>query len=384
MALHFSQEEFDRRKAATLAKMADQKLDAMLLFAQESMYWISGYDTFGYCFFQCLVLQKSGEMTLLTRSADLRQAQLTSNIEDIRTWVDRGNATPAIQLREMLDDLGLLGATLGVEYDTHGLTAANGRALDEALRTFADCKDASNVIPPLRAIKSVDELAYVRKAGELSDLALTEALPLITAGADEGKILATMQGVIFEGGGDYPANEFIMGSGPDALLCRYKAGRRKLDAQDQITLEWAAAYRHYHVPMMRTVVVGQPTTRHEKLFETAREALKAVEEAMRPGNTFGDVFDAHANVVDAAGEQAHRLNACGYSVGARFSPSWMEWPMFYRNNNAVISPNMTLFAHMILMDSENNIAMCPGHSYITTEGAPEPLSKLPIEMLVKK
>ncbi len=384
MALHFSQEEFDRRKAATMAKMSDQKLDAMLLFAQESMYWLSGYDTFGYCFFQCLVLQKNGEMTLLTRSADLRQAQLTSNIEDIRTWVDRGNASPAIQLREMLDDLGLLGATFGIEYDTHGLTAANGRALDEALRTFADCKDASNLIPPLRAIKSVDELAYVRIAGELSDLALTEALPLITAGADEGKILATMQGVIFEGGGDYPANEFIMGSGPDALLCRYKAGRRKLDSQDQITLEWAAAYRHYHVPMMRTVIVGQPTTRHEKLFETAKEALNAVEEAMRPGNTFGDVFDAHAGVVDAAGEQAHRLNACGYSVGARFSPSWMEWPMFYRNNDAVISPNMTLFTHMILMDSDNNIAMCPGHSYITTESAPEPLSKLPIEMLVKK
>ncbi|HAT85066.1 M24 family metallopeptidase [Cohaesibacter gelatinilyticus] len=384
MALHFSQEEFDRRKAATMAKMSDQKLDAMLLFAQESMYWLSGYDTFGYCFFQCLVLQKNGEMTLLTRSADLRQAQLTSNIEDIRTWVDRGNASPAIQLREMLDDLGLLGATFGIEYDTHGLTAANGRALDEALRTFADCKDASNLIPPLRAIKSVDELAYVRIAGELSDLALTEALPLITAGADEGKILATMQGVIFEGGGDYPANEFIMGSGPDALLCRYKAGRRKLDSQDQITLEWAAAYRHYHVPMMRTVIVGQPTTRHEKLFETAKEALNAVEEAMRQGNTFGDVFDAHAGVVDAAGEQAHRLNACGYSVGARFSPSWMEWPMFYRNNDAVISPNMTLFTHMILMDSDNNIAMCPGHSYITTESAPEPLSKLPIEMLVKK
>ncbi|MCV6576427.1 MAG: Xaa-Pro peptidase family protein [Cohaesibacter sp.] len=384
MALHFTPEEFERRKAATLAKMADQKLDAMLIFAQESMYWLSGYDTFGYCFFQCLVLQKSGAMTLLTRSADLRQAQLTSNIEDIRTWIDRGNANPAVQLRELLDDLGLLGACLGVEYDTHGLTAANGRALDEALRSFADCKDASLLIPPLRTIKSVEELSYVRQAGALSDLALTEALPLMTAGADEGKILATMQGAIFEGGGDYPANEFILGSGPDALLCRYKAGRRILDSQDQITLEWAAAYRHYHVPMMRTVVIGKATKRHEKLFETAKEALLAVEEAMRPGKTFGDVFDAHANVMDKAGEQAHRLNACGYSVGARFSPSWMEWPMFYRNNDAEISPNMTLFAHMILMDSENNIAMCPGHSYITTEGAPEPLSKLPIELLVNK
>ncbi len=49
-----------------------------------------------------------------------------------------------------------------------------------------------------------------------------------------------------------PANEFIIGSGRDALLCRYKSGRRKLSKRDQLTLEFAGVYRHYHAAFMRT------------------------------------------------------------------------------------------------------------------------------------
>ena len=79
----------------------------------------------------------------------------------------------------------------------------------------------------------------------------------------------------------------------------------------------------------------------------------------------------------------HRLNACGYSLGARYAPSWMDWPMFYRDNPAIIAPGMVLFAHMILMDSDAGAAMCLGRTYLTTEGAPEPLSRHGTEMLVR-
>ena len=51
MALHFSKEEFSKRKANILESMKEQKLDALLMFRQESMYWLTGYDTFGYVFF---------------------------------------------------------------------------------------------------------------------------------------------------------------------------------------------------------------------------------------------------------------------------------------------------------------------------------------------
>jgi Xaa-Pro dipeptidase len=286
-------------------------------------------------------------------------------------------------LRELLNDLDLLGCRIGIEYQTHGLTAANGRKLDEQLTAFGQLVDISGIVDKLRVLKSPAEIVFSRKAAELSDEALDAALKLVKAGADEGVILAAMQSAIFAGGGDYPANEFIVGSGEDALLCRYKSGRRKLTKNDQLTLEWAGVYRHYHAPMMRTILTGKASKRHQELYDAAHEALEAVEAAMTPDFTFGDVFDAHAKVMEAHELTRHRLNACGYSVGARFTPSWMDMPMFYSGNPERIQPDMTLFAHMIIMDSDSNTAMTLGRTYLTTNGQAEPLSRQSLDLIVK-
>jgi len=381
MALAFDREEYDRRRDAVLAEMKARDLDALLLFAPESHYWLTGYDTFGYCFFQCLILMRDGRFVLLTRLPDMRQARHTSLIEDIRVWSDEAGGNRTKRLKDLLFDLDLLGAKLGVETNTHGLTAAHGKALDEALQSFAAAADVSDLVPTLRAVKSPAEIACVRKAASLADAAWEAGVAEIRPGADEGRILAAMQGAVFEGGGDYPGNSFIIGSGEDALLCRYKSGRRTLSEQDQLTLEFAGAYRHYHAAMMATLTIGPATDRHRELFDVASSALSRVEGAMQPGSTFSDVFDAHARVVDGAGLQPARMNACGYSLGARYAPSWMDPPMFYRGNKTAIRPNMVLFAHMILMDDTTGTAMTLGRSYITTDDAPEPLSKVPVSLV---
>ncbi|WP_107675825.1 Xaa-Pro peptidase family protein [Agrobacterium sp. LAD9] len=381
MALHFELSEFDARRERLLAKMAEEKLDALLLFAQESMYWLTGYDTFGYCFFQTLVVKSDGSMTLLTRSADLRQARNTSIVENILIWVDRPNADPTLDLKNLLSDLDLLGAKIGVEYDTHGMTGRVARLLDNQFASFCQMSDASYLVSTLRLVKSPAEIAYARKAGQLADDALDAALPLIKPGADEAAILAAMQGAVLAGGGDYPANEFIIGSGADALLCRYKAGRRRLDDKDQLTLEWAGVSAHYHAAMMRTVVIGEQDFRQKELNSACLQNLTAIEEVLHPGKTFGDVFDVHARVMDERGLTRHRLNSCGYSLGARFSPSWMEHQMFHAGNPQEITADMTLFVHMIVMDSDSGTAMTLGQTYLTTDGAPEPLSRHNLDLL---
>ena len=383
MALHFNRAEYDRRIKATIAAMQAQGLDGLLMFQQESMYYLTGYDTFGFCFFQCLYLGADGKLALLTRSADLRQAQHTSIIEDIRIWTDAAGARPATQLRDMLESLGAKGKRLGIENQSYGLTHFNGKQVDAALTGFAKLSDASDLVNMIRVVKSAAELKYVRKAGELGDAALKAAVRKTKAGADEGEILAAQQAAVFAGGGDYPANEFIIGSGRDALLCRYKAGRRKLGKRDQLTLEWAGVYRHYHAAFMRTLIVGKPTRQHIAMDEACREALAAVEEQLVPGRTAGDVFAAHARVMDAHGMKDHRLNACGYSLGAKFTPSWMDSPMFYKDNPVVIGPGMVFFAHMILMNSEAGAAFCLGRTYIIGEKKPEPVSRAPLGMIIR-
>ncbi len=382
MAVHFSASEMAGRRVALAAALEANKLDGALLFAQESDYWLTGYDSFGFCFFQCLYVGADGRVALLTRSADLRQAQHTSDISDIGIWRDGAGAEPERDLAAMLADRGA-GRRLGVEFDSYGLTHFHGRRLEAALAGRHELVDISLAVPHLRATKSAQELVYVREAARLSDLADAAAIEATRAGADEGEILAAMHSAIFSGGGDYPGNEFIIGSGRDALLCRYKSGRRRLDADDQLTLEFAGVYRHYHAAIMRTHVVGRPHPLNEAYHAAALEALNACAAELRAGRTAGDVFAAHARVLDSRGFEAHRLNACGYSLGAKFTPSWMDAPMFYADNPFEIGPNQVYFLHMILMDSASGAALCLGRTYLTGLGEAASINAATLDLVRK-
>lgn len=383
MPLHFAPEEMADRRARAAAELRRQGMDALLMFRQESMFYLTGYDTFGYVFFQCLVLTADGRTALLTRAPDLRQARHTSDVSDIRVWEDREGVNPADSLREMMTDLGLDGARVGVELDAYGLTGHNLRRLERAMEGFCAMSDASLLVSRLRLVKSAAEIAFVRRAAELADDAWDAGIAETRAGAFEGDILAAMQGAVFRGGGDYSGNEFIIGSGQGALLCRYFTGRRNLDADDQLTLEWAGAYRRYHAALMRTVPVGAPRPAHADMHARATEALLACEAVLKPGSTMGDVFAAHARVFDAAGLAAHRMNACGYCLGTTFAPNWMDWPMFYADNPVEIAPGMVFFLHMILMDSDSGTAMTLGRTSLVTDAGAEVLSRLPLDLVTR-
>ncbi|MBV9522621.1 MAG: aminopeptidase P family protein [Alphaproteobacteria bacterium] len=382
MALHFTTEELAARRAKAVAALHSAGLDGLLMFRQESMFYLTGYDTFGYVFFQCLYLGADGRLMLLTRAPDRLQAQHTSVIEDIRIWVDGPEARPAEALLQALSALGCRGKRLGVEWEAYGLTARNGQRLAAAFEGFCTLADASELVTRLRVVKSPAELAYVRKAAALADAAHEEAVRLAKPGAFEGDILAAMHGAVFRGGGDDPANEYIIGSGKDALLCRYFSGRRHLEATDQLTLEFAGVYRHYHACLMRTIGIGKVDPRMHEMHKAAVEALLGAEAALKPGRPIGEVFDAHARILDARGHKAHRMNATGYSLGTTFAPNWMDWPMFYHGNPVEAAPGMVFFIHIIIFDAENGLAMTHGRTSEVTETGARPLSKASLDFVV--
>ena len=382
MALHFTDQEFNSREEKIINSMKEKNIDALLLFRQESMYWLTGYDTFGYVFFQCLMLTTFGDKILLTRAPDLRQAQNTSNIKDIRIWVDKDNNNPADELKSILKELNLENKHLGIEYEAYGLTGKNAMMLNESLNNFANLHDESFLVTKHRLVKSNEEIKYIKKAGELADKALEKAWELSHPGADESDILSAMQGAIFSGGGDYPGNEFIIGSCSNALLCRYFSGRRKLDSVDQLTLEFAGVYRHYHSALMLTIPIGKAKQEHLELHQICLEALFACESKLKAGNTAGDVFEQHRLVIDKTKYKSARLNACGYSLGATFAPNWMDWPMLYENKPVIIKKNHVFFMHMILMHTETQTAMNLGETYIVSDTGCERLGKLKLDLVI--
>ena len=381
MAIHFSKTEFQDREKSAIYSLRKKNLDALLIFRQESMYWLTGFDTFGYVFFQCLVLTAKGEKILLTRTPDLRQAQNTSIIKDIRIWIDKDGASPSNELKNILYELNLDKKNIGVEYESYGLTGGNALRLNQSLVDFS-LKDESFLISKLRLVKSPSELSYVRKAAHLADKALEKAWELSHPGTDESSILAAMQGEVFAGGGDYPGNEFIIGSGEDALLCRYFSGRKKLKDLDQLTIEFAGVYRHYHSALMRTIPIGKAKKEHLEMYQLCYETLHACSGALRPGNLAGDVFEAHRKIIDNSKYKSARLNACGYSLGTTFAPNWMDWPMLYANNPVAIVENQIFFMHMILMHSESKTAMNLGETYLVTKEGCERLGKLSLDLVI--
>ena len=384
MALHFSRDEFIQRIAKARELLVREDLAAILCFAQETDYYLTGYDTGGYVFFQCLILTADDTpITLLTRRPDLVQARRTSIIEDIRLWYDAEGVDPTVELKAILEEKGLKGARIGIELNTYGLTGFNHQRLRQQFDDWCQMVDASNLIRSLRVVKSPAEIAYVRRAAELADDSLVAMLDVAGPGAFEGAIEAAGYKAILEGGGDLPPAGAVVGSGERALLVRSATGPRHLDAVDQLTLEFAASDHHYCACLMRTVAIGKGNDRQRHMFEVTRDAITAMTAAAVPGRPLGEIDDAHRRTFDAAGFGANRLAACGYSLGATYRPSWMDVPpMLYSGNPMPAQPGMVLFLHAILIDADAGLAMSLGHTITVTETGREVLSRLEHEYSV--
>jgi Xaa-Pro dipeptidase len=383
MKIHFEADELAARRTATITNLEHEGLDGLLMFRQESMYYLTGYDTIGFVFFQCLYLGVDGSMFLLTRRPDLLQAQQTSIIDEIHIWRDHQDANPSRDLRDLLLSKGLSGKTLGVELESYGLTAANSKKLHASLDGVVTLVEASYLVTRQRVIKSAAELEYVRRAGDLSDAALAEAIRLTEPGVSEATILAAMQAAVLAGDGDYPACEFIIGSGPYAQLVRYHSGRRTLDPQDQLTLEYAGVFRHYHAVAMQTIVIGEADPEHYERHTACRDTLLACEEALRPGHTIGEVYAAGARLLGSAGYGEDRFHAFGYSLGACYGPNWMDWPMIYEDNPAIIQPGMVFFVHLILPNSETGLSQTLGRTSIVGENGAQPVCCRNLDLICK-
>jgi Xaa-Pro dipeptidase len=383
--LQFEERQYHERISAARGVMRLRKLDALLVFAPESLYYLTGLDTTGFVFFQCGILTLEEEpVVLLTRRPDLLQAQRTSIIRDVRLWFDAPGADPSRELQVILEELGLARSRIGIELDSFGLRASSYEAIRRRFQDWCSLEDGSSVVRDLRLVKSSAELAYVRRAAELADTALIAMIEEASPGKYEGDISAAGARTLFQGGCDPSPSGPVIGSGDRALLVRATTNYRHLDAVDQLTMEFSASYKHYCTCLMRTIAIGKSNSKQHRMFDVTHEALLAMTEAARPGRQIGQIDEAHRQVFDQNGFGSSRMSACGYSLGATFRPSWMDVPpMIYSGNETTLEEGMVFFLHAILADKEENLAMSLGYTIIISRGSAEVLSKLPIEYIVR-
>lgn len=383
VSLRFPAEEHTRRLAATRAELVRRGLDALLIFAQESHYYLTGFDTSGYVFFQAGVVTADDRPTvLLTRRPDLRQAQVASLYDDIRIWLNAEDADPARDLRGIVEELGLRGARIGVEFATYGLTAANGRAVEAAMAGVCSLDDASDIVRRQRLVKSEAELAMIRRAGDLADAAVDAAVGATAPGATESDLSAAALTAMLSRGGETPSGGPLVNTGPRALFGRGISAPRAIEDNDQVLIELAGSFCRYHVCIESTVAVGKPDPRQSDMIKVANEALDRIKDAARPGAALGALDDIHRKVLDDAGFATERFAACGYALGCTFKPTWMDVPpMIYSGNPLGLRPGMVFFVHIMIPDTRSGVMAGLGQTFAIREDGPvEVFSRLPTDL----
>lgn len=382
--LPFPREEHIARQAKLTAELRARGLDAMLVFSQESLFWLTGYDSGGFVFFQCAIVTADDRpIILLTRRPDLLQARMTSTIQDVRVWLDADDANPAADLKDILVELGLEGARVAIELNTHGLTGWNLWRCQQTFGNWCRLEDDGHLIRKLRVVKSPAEIEIMREAGRICDRSLNAVIAAARPGLLDSELKAAYLASILGDGADMPPNAPLFNSGPRAVFGRGVTKPRRLERQDQILVEYPVAYRHYNVKTEWMILFGEVPDRQRRMYDVARETLQKMTEIARPGTTLGEIFDAYADGLDRAGYAASRYAATGYSVGISYAPTSMDVPpMIYAGNATVCEPGMTLFYHVMNGVADSGLAMGVGHTLLVTEGAPELLTDLPDELTV--
>ncbi len=382
--IHFSREEFSQRQQKTREQLQKLELDGILLFKIEDMYWLTGYESDGFCIFGCMFIGTEGVLTHLARPADLANLSYSSICGDVRISPDTEDSSRAEHIKDMLRSLNMEGKKIGIQVDTMGLTPRLFLEISEILDGWCDLTVAPDFIRLLRLVKSPQELSYFRKAGEVMDIVMEKVIEATCPGAFEGDIYATFYDTLFRLDADLPAHIPPFGSGDSALNLRYTTKRKNVSKNDQVTLELGLAYRHYHVACMGVVLTGpEINNRHLKMHKTSVIALDAVQAALRPGTTVGELFDIYKATLEERGEHDAVLTVAGYTMGAMWPPTWMEEPMIFEGNPLVLEENMTFFTHMILNDRKTGLSMAVGETAIVTKNVPEIITHTPREPIIK-
>ncbi len=317
----FPFEEYQQRLTALRNRIADRKLDAVVITDPENIMYLTDYQTTGYSFFQALVVPLDDEPFMITRALE------ESNII-ARTWVERTRPYPdtgdAIQmLVDALKEFGLSNKRIGYERNSYFFPAYQQ---DRIHTTFTEGKllDCFGIVEEGRICKSPAEIAIMRRAAIATEAGMQAGIAACAPGVTENEIGAAISEAMFRAGGEPPAVMPYVTSGPRTMIGHATWEGRTVLPGEHVFLEVGGCYRRYHTAMMRTVVLGALSDSMYKAQECMKLALQVLHDSVQPGMTVSDVDNMVRNIITRNEVGARLITRSGYAIGIAFPPSWDE------------------------------------------------------------
>jgi len=189
-------------------------------------------------------------------------------------------------------------------------------------------KDIRGVIETLRMIKSPGEIAFLKKAINLSLDAHLEAMKMMRPGFYEYQVAAKMLEVHAMGDSEAEGYAPIVGAGPNSTVLHYDKLARKIADGDIVVMDVGAQFSGYSSDITRTLPAsGKFTPRQREIYEIVLGAQNAVFAALKPGMNYcksGDksLYKISYDYINSHGKDLHGkrlgqyyIHGLGHNIG---------------------------------------------------------------------
>lgn len=385
MELPFEDSEYVERIDKAKRSMEAQGIDTLLLFHQESMFYLFGYDQLGYWVYQVAILSLSEKkITVICREADHDLVAGLPLVREVRTWRDDSADDPTAVTKKALQDLGVVGEghRIGIELRSHALLPFYYRHLADSLADSVELVDSSDLITELRLRKSASEVAYVRKAAIALDASFEASFAALRPGVRENEVLGSALKAMMDAGGEVPAIVPPTASGPRTLASTHGAAtNRVLKTGDLFQFEVGASYQRYNVVGVHSKWLGTPPPDVRRAYGELREALDVGIASIRPGVPVADV----ARKVNAQMEKVGMYSPgrhIGYGTGIGYPPTWLDNLRVKETDQHVLEANMLLFLFLHHQSDDGVSLLFIGEPILVADDGADRLSTVPFSLEV--
>ncbi|GEN45364.1 M24 family metallopeptidase [Alkalibacillus haloalkaliphilus] len=381
--------EYQERLKNTKERMAREGIEVLLITDPANMNYLSGYDAWSFYVHQMLVVIIDEPQPIwIGRLMDANGAKATTWMydENIMSYPDyyvhSEQYHPMEFIAEILNEIGHGNRHIGVEMDQYYFSAKAYMTLLRKLPN-ATFKDATSLVNWVRIIKSDQEIEFMRRAGKIAEQSMDAAVSAIHTGSRENDAAAAIYYELIKGtdefGGDYPSIVPMLPTGENTSTPHLTWSESYFKEGNAVIVELGGCYKRYHAPLARTVSIGPPPERLERLGHIVREGIENVLDRAKPGIYLEELEEAWRESTRKYGiEKESRL---GYSMGLNYPPDWGEHTASIRKGDKTeLKPNMTFHFIPGLWFENDGIEM--SESFVITDDGVDMLTNYPRELIV--
>ena len=386
----FQKQEYKDRLKRVKISMQKKGIDLLVSQDPANMNYLTGYDAWSFYYAQCVLVHiNEDEPICFVRAQDGGGAYIKTYLQDkniiqydekyIHTWP----LHPYEYLVEIIKDRRWDKSNIGLEMDSHYFTAFCYETIKKGLPN-SKLKDSERLVNWVRVVKSNAEIKLMNSAARIVESGMKTAFKSINPGVRQCDAVANIQKALFNGtkefGGDYPSIATLLPTGKGTSASHLTATEEKFVSGESTIIEIAGAYKRYHCPMARTVLLGKKDQKKIDTMKATNEALDSGIAVVKPGNTVDDIAQKFWKVLDKY--KIKKDSRTGYSIGIGYPPDWGEQTFnILKGDKTILQPNVTF--HMIAVMQFGDWGVESSEAVRVTETGSELFCNLSRELHIK-